>query len=253
MLEKKSDKKDEANSAGDDEKEEEKEEASLSTKDLVKRKLMLGNQVYQATGGFSAYHAFRTAAFTRQSQGQYEFLTVDETPAQVLLAPFDFSYLKRKTTWIPLTVAAAIGVAIMQGPHEGFERDSFTEQDAFFTAAFSYNAGTHEEAVFRGWMMPVMMEYWHSALWANIGQSSLFALAHLGTNPLPIAQLALGYHLGYVTQRNQWTLGEAVFIHAWWDVIAFGTMWHFRETLDEEKAAMLPPPVLWLPPFEMRF
>jgi len=241
----------------EDHKDESENSDGLTSKDLVKRKLMLGSQVYQVAGGFSAWHAFRTAAYTRQGdgpgQGQYEFLDYEETPGQVLLAPFDFSYLKRSSTLIPLAVGLGLAGLIMQAPHEGYQRDRFSAQDALFTSTYSFNAGTHEEAVFRGWVMPVMMESWQSPFWANVGQSTLFALAHLGTTPVPLAQLLLGYHLGEVTQKNHWTLGEAAFIHTWWDVIAFATMWQFRKVADKETAAALPPPVLWLPPLDWKF
>lgn len=66
-------------------------------------------------------------------------------------------------------------------------------------------------------------------------QSLLFAAAHLNTNPQPLPQLLLGYHLGYVAQKNSWRLAEAVFIHVWWDVLAFATIFNYREVFPERR------------------
>ena len=98
-----------------------------------------------------------------------------------------------------------------------------------------------------------MREYWDSDFWSNAAQSLLFAAAHLNTNPQPIAQLLLGYHLGYVTQKNNWTLGESIFIHTWWDVIAFSTIYHYKQAEPENEAVQRLKPVLWLPPLQFAF
>ena len=79
------------------------------------------------------------------------------------------------------------------------------------------------------------------------------ASSHLNTNPQPIAQLLLGYHLGYVSQKNNWTLGEAIFIHTWWDVIAFSTIYHYKQAEPENEAVQRLKPVLWLPPLQFAF
>src|SRR5690606_31836501 len=51
--------------------------------DIAERKFAYGTQLYQTMGGMSAYHAFRTAARSRQRLGQYEFLRHEETPWDV--------------------------------------------------------------------------------------------------------------------------------------------------------------------------
>jgi len=227
----------------------EDESGRIDAKGIAARKVMLGGLLYQGSGGMSSWHSFRTAVRTRSASGQYSFLVREETPAEVMLAPLNYRYLTRTTTLVPLGIGAAIAALILRSPPpEDMERAPFTGADAFFTTAFSWNAATHEEAMFRGWIMPVMAEYWDSPLLANVVQSVVFAAAHLNTNPTPLPQLLLGYHLGYVTQRDRWTIGEAVFIHHWWNVMAFATIWHFR---DRKDPAALPP--FWLPPLDISF
>ena len=226
-------------------------DAGFDQKDVAERKYTLGGLVAQGAGGMSAYHSFRTAVRTRQAHGEYGFLTKEESPLDIFAAPLHFQYLARPTTWIPLTIALALaGLQVRGEPPVGMQHDTLSSADWFFASAFSYNAGTHEEALFRGWIMPVMRDSWGSDFWSNAGQSVLFALAHLGTTSVPLPQLLLGYHLGYVTQRNAWTLGEGVFIHTWWDVLAFASTYSYK--LKNPGAVNLTP-VLWLPPFETVF
>jgi len=223
-------------------------------KDIASRKIMLGGLIYQGAGGFSAYQAFRLAVTTRKAAGEYEFLGRGETPMDILKATVDFKYLKRTSTWVPLLIGGALaGLRLSLPPGETSERSPFTTADAFFTSTFSANAGTHEEAMFRGWIMPVLREYTGSDGWSNVGQGVLFALAHLSTVSTPLPQLLLGLHLGNVTQRNGWEMGEAVFIHTWWDIIAFWTQFQYNSKYAKTPVASVAPAVLWLPPLEWVF
>jgi len=239
--------------SGDDDKNDdgEDDEEALDQKDVAVRKYTLGTLLYQGAGGMSAYHSFRTSVLTRKHHGQYDFLEYEESPADIMMAPFRFQYLTRASTYVPLAIITAFSVIAVNQPIEDdaeIERDTLSSSDAFFAGAFSLNAGTHEEAMFRGWIMPVMMEYWQTPFWSNVAQSVLFAAAHLPTNPTPLPQLLLGYHLGNVTMDNRWRIGEAVFIHTWWDVVAFTAQYHYK--LKDPEA---PEAVLWLPPLYWYF
>lgn len=228
-------------------------ETRLDNKDNELRRITLGGLVAQGAGGFSAYHAFRTAVRTRRPGGQYQFLRYEETPGDLLLAPFDFSYMKRRTTFIPLAIGAALMAwSFSDNPPEGYARDQFGGDDAFFTGAYSYNAGTHEEAFFRGFIFPYAYEGLGNLFYANALQSVVFALAHLSTNSFPLPQLLLGYHLGNVTAQQNFRLGEAIFIHVWWDVLAFATVFSYKR-LDNDKTKAARVPVLWLPPLAFQF
>jgi len=196
-------------------------ESEYDSKNVAMRKVALGLQTYQAAGGLSLYHSFRSAVWQRQKYGQYRFLEKSETPIQLLSAPFRFEYIERPSTFIPLLIGASASFYFSRHPPENFTRTTLRREDAWFSGAFSYNAGTHEEAIFRGWFMPVLRESGFSPEMSNIGQGVLFALAHLGTYDRPWPQLFLGLHLGRVAQKNEWTLGESIFIHTWWDVLAF--------------------------------
>ena len=230
-----------------------KKTSSIDQRDDVYRKYMLGNLIYQGAGGFSSYHAFRTAVKSRQHHGQYEFLQNEESPLDLLKAPFNPKYLTRASTYVPLAIGAALaGLRATSALPDGYVRSRLTGSDAFFTGAYSYNAGTHEEAMFRGWFMPFAAEYTGSPFWANVGQSLLFAVAHLNNNSTPLPQLLLGYHLGNVVQDDGWRLGEAIFIHVWWDVLAFASTYSYKEAPALTKAFPVVP-VFWLPPLELAF
>jgi membrane protease YdiL (CAAX protease family) len=226
---------------------------TIDQRDVAYRKYILGALLYQGAGGFSSYHAFRSAVRSRQHLGQYQFLTAEESPMELLKAPFKFSYMKRASTYVPLAIGLGLaGLRLASEPPEGYQKDRLTGADAFFTGAFSMNAGTHEEAVFRGWLLPYGTEYVGSPFWANVGQAVLFAAAHLNTNSTPLPQLLLGYHLGNVVMNDQWRLGEAIFIHVWWDVLAFASAYSYKEVSKNTKA-LAAVPVFWLPPLELAF
>ena len=58
--------------------------------------------------------------------------------------------------------------------------------------------------------------------WANLTQAAIFGAAHVSEdNPFPVFQTLAGYYFGYLAQRNNWSLQEAIFVHTWWDVIIF--------------------------------
>lgn len=231
----------------------EKEKLDIGSQNTAVRKYILGLQVYQASGGMSAYHTFRSAVWQRQKYNQYKFLVKGDTPMEILTAPFDFKYLTRSSTYIPLLVGGSLSWYLATHPGPSFTRRTVNREDMVFSSAFSFGAGTHEEAVFRGWIMPVLHEQGLSAPIANVGQGLLFALAHLGNNNLPLPQLFLGLHLGRITQRNQWTLGEAVFIHTWWDVFAFLSSYHLYKKQPNQITNLQTRPRLELPPLIVIF
>lgn len=215
------------------------------------RKIIYGSQLEMASGSLSAYHSFRTAVRSQQMVGNYEFLRHEEAPGDLLAAPFHFSYLSRPTTYVPIGVIVLYHALAMRSDLEHdktYRRDPLMPSDSFFAGAISYNAGVHEEALFRGWLMPVFREWSGSDWMSNAGTTTLFALAHLPSTPMPVLQALLGWHLGYVTQRNQWTISESIFIHTWWDVFSLLTQYQIKKRVPGEALS-----VLWLPPLKMQF
>ncbi len=201
----------------------------IDARDGDVRRLMLGNQLTMAAGSFSTLHAFRNAVESRREQGQYSFLGEKVTVPDLAMAPFRFDYLTRPTTYVPLGIISALALYSAQSKSDKFENVALKPLDGAFAGSFSYLAGTNEEALFRGWMMPVLREYVATDIGSNIAQALVFSLAHRSQVDVPITQLLLGYHWGYVTQRNGWSLGEAAFTHAWWDVVAFLAIYSKRE------------------------
>ncbi len=200
------------------------------------KKSFYGSQLYQTAGSLSAFHSFKTAAKTHQGTGRFSFLQEDETTGDVLIAPFRLDFLLRPTTFVPVGIAAAISAIALANS----EVSGMRGRDILYVSGISYNAGTGEEAVFRGWMMPLMMDWMDSPFWSNTTTALLFALAHLGGDiRYPVAQFVMGWYLGWVTQQRNWTIAESVFIHTWWDLIILGTIF-LMDDEEEETNVLLP-------------
>lgn len=211
----------------------------LDSRDNGIRQQILGMQMYQTAGSLSAYQAFRSNVnLLKGLNAGYDFLKVDETTAELAAAPFEFSFLKRPTTYIPLAVVLGV---VVYGIGDADNPDRYIDDtDMGYTAGFSYQAGLGEEAVFRGWLMPSFRQAWGSDFWSNGLQATLFSVAHISSeNPYPLWQFGLGYYLGWLTQRNKWSLRESIFIHAWWDVIAF-TGIYLAESKRDRRSLYMP-------------
>lgn len=180
------------------------------------RQRTYGLQLYQFAGEMSAFHTFRTRIETLKPHGMYTFVT-KERSTDLMLAPFEPEHFIRPTTFIPLLGLLAIEISrLKDGSYVDFG-------DGAFTGGVSYNAGVGEEALFRGYLMPVLHQNLGSAFWANAIQGTVFGAAHLsGQNKLPVIQGLMGFYLGWLTQRNQYSNRQSVFLHTWWDVIAIG-------------------------------
>ena len=216
--------------------------SSLDSRDDRARGAMLGSQIYMAAGSFSAYSSFRTAVKSRKQYGQFAFITHDETTDDLLLAPFDIHMITRPTTYIPLGIGLAIAALTLSGNGSAFEHNGFSGRDAGFAGGFSYLAGTNEEALFRGTMMPGFMQVMDSPFWSNTTTALVFGAAHIsGDNPVPWPQFALGWYLGYLSQHNEWTLRESIFVHAWWDVLAFTSSYLYDSRDPRYKSAIVMP------------
>ncbi len=199
------------------------------------RRMYWGAQFTQTIGGLSAYHSFRSAVRSHQSSGagRYDFLVHEETSGDLLLAPLKFQFLMRPTTFVPLgLLAAAFAIEIGQRDRDPGSSGLTTSKGVFSTAV-SYNAGVGEEAIFRGWLMPVFRQSMGSDFWSNSLTAALFAAAHISADlEVPVAQFVMGWYWGWVTQKNDWRISEAIFQHVWWDVIAL-TAFYMTDTAAE--------------------
>ncbi|MEO6096526.1 MAG: CPBP family intramembrane glutamic endopeptidase [Fibrobacteria bacterium] len=190
------------------------------------RELTLGSMLYQGSGFLSAYSAFRSSVpLFQKEDGRYRFLKARESLGDMALAPVRFGHLGKASTFVPLGLLAGVLAYLVideRSTHSGSDW-AFSADDLGYSGPLAYNAGLTEEAVFRGWLLPVAYEYSKRSWWfANGAQAGLFALAHYNrANPVPWPQFLLGWYFGSMTRKNGWTLSESIFLHAWWDGLLF--------------------------------
>lgn len=202
---------------------------------------LVGFQMYSTSGFLSAHHAFLDAVQTRPDD--FSFLSVKDSDWDILKAPLQIQNFIRPTTFIPLILMSAF--VAFDAHHDHVNRwMSPSLGDYFFSSTFSYGAGTGEEAFFRGFLMPTTMKWTHSEWGSNAIQATVFAVAHR-INPLPWPQFLFGLYTGWLSQRRGWGLSETVFIHTWWDIIAFLADYSFRHPGQGS--------TLYLTPISLRF
>lgn len=230
--------------------------SSLTSRSPEVRQFLLGNILYAGAGGLSAHHSFRSSVYsTRPTEAggsdPYAFLTHEESPGDILVSPFRFDYLARVTTLAPLALAVTLTAYWVR--HESIGWSGLTVADTFYAGSFSFLAGTNEEAAFRGWIMPVVHRTANYNPWISNGVSSgIFAAAHYdpSSKNIPWPQFLIGVYLGWLSQYREWTLSEGIFVHTWWDVIAFAASYAFRES---SSSAATTQPTLYFPPVQLRF
>jgi membrane protease YdiL (CAAX protease family) len=206
-------------------------DTDLASRDPRMQRYIWGVKTYDLAGSLSAYHSFHTVVTEEQKRGRFLFLPQErETTKELMLAPFDFSMILRPTTWIPLTVG--LGLVLAARGSGQFQSQAFRGSDALYASALSYNAGVGEEALFRGWLFPLLTQAYgeEQSAWANMTQAALFGAAHIsGDNPYPIIQTMAGFYFAVLVQKNGWSLREAIFLHTWWDVIVFSASLAMKE------------------------
>ncbi|MBP9708913.1 MAG: CPBP family intramembrane metalloprotease [Oligoflexales bacterium] len=238
------------------------DEETVSNKDNHLRKAMFGTQTYMLMGSLSSYQSFRLAVNTQRPTGKFKFLDPqkEESLDTLLKAPFEFKFLKRSSTYVPLLIAAGLmSLQLAAYDREEFRYSNLGSDDVFFSASTSYFAGTNEEAFFRGYMLPASYQAMGDFFWSNTLTSGVFALAHYPSVQVPVAQFFLAWYFGSVTRSNNWMISEAIFIHTWWDVIIFLGMYQLEKKQSHELAMSTDfteprkRAPLWLPPVEFRF
>ena len=183
-----------------------------------------GLHLHTTSAMLSAWDAFRRAVPDERSGTEYEFLTSDENLGELLWAPFDPGFLERPTTWINLAFTGVVTGVILarREPHREYE--PFEAHDGAFVGALSYNAAMGEEALFRGWLLPLLHEKLGRRFWvANGLQATAFGAAHV-PNADDAAWIIGAWALweGWLTRRNDWSIRESIFHHFWYDVFVAG-------------------------------
>lgn len=190
------------------------------------------------SGALSAWDAFHRAVPEHQRAGRYTFLDERESIGSLLTAPFDPEFLGRWTTWVDLALAGAVAGVVMADRDPDLRYPPFRLHDAAFITSLSMNAAVGEEALFRGWLLPVLHQKLGRRFWpANLLQATLFGLGHVPQADRFALVIGAGAaYSGWLTRRNGWSIREVVFQHFWYDLIV-GTATLLR---DENAAVPLP-------------
>ncbi len=194
--------------------------------------MFYGLQLYQTAGFLSAYQVFAASVPSLQERGHYRFLPNPEGVGDLLVSPFRLEYLKKPTTYIPLGLFTALAGLAVSSERGSSQTDNsrlvpYHFRDALFTTGVSFNAGVSEEAFFRGYALPWFYQaFGERWFFANGMQAAAFGLAHYNpeNESTAIHMLitgTMGYYFGSMTRRNDWNVGEAIFLHFWWDIVAF--------------------------------
>ncbi len=212
------------------------DESPLFSNDEGIRTYAISNQLRFTAGCFSSYHSFQTAVESWKGAGEFKFLKSPDTPQSLLIAPFNYSFLSRWTTIVPFFLGATFTSTfylLRQMAPDNFR--PFTTSDLFFSTAFSFNAATGEEALFRGYLMPLFQHYFDNSFVSITLSASLFAAAHLGDIEIPWFQFVMGIYEGWVTKRNGWSISESIFHHFWWDFFIFTSVYLISEEKELSK------------------
>jgi membrane protease YdiL (CAAX protease family) len=176
---------------------------------------------YQSIAFLSAWDAFHQAIPGLQTEGKYEFLPPRESLGDLLTAPFEPEFLRRPTTWAHLAYTGLVAVLAVGGREPGIDYQPFRLNDAAFATSLSYNAAVSEEALFRGWIFPLLHQNLGQRFWlSNSLQAGTFGLLHLGqAGPYALMITGWAWYEGWVTRRNNWSIRESIFHHFWYDVV----------------------------------
>lgn len=209
----------------------------------IRLQQLIGNSMYIHAGFMSGWDTFNSRVKAYQAEGKFQFLPKEQSVTELLKAPFHFSYMTRATTWIPFLLSLGLTYDYMMNDPEVPDKIHYRGSDIATGLYLSYNAGTGEEAYFRGVLHPTLYEAWGGSGWANFTQGLVFGFMH---GPAPYPQVLAGWYLGWLAERNGFDLGENIFIHAWWDV------WILTASLIAHRSSGNPV-YIQLPTLTMRF
>lgn len=135
-------------------------------------------------------------------------------------APFDWKYLSRPTTYVPMLVAAFLGSN--RDNIYAIRRSSDVSDSSLYagSAFMSEATAVGEEAFFRGYVNTEMSDNYGEGIGLG-GSSLIFGLAHTGDGNQAdfLAATGIGGYLGWLHQRNGYELGESVAVHYWFNFI----------------------------------
>jgi membrane protease YdiL (CAAX protease family) len=162
-----------------------------------------------------------------------------------MMAPFDFKYWTRPTNYIgiPAQIVLSFFLANLQRTSMKTQTLSLSGKELAFSGLTSFSAAVGEEALFRGWIMPIGMKYTQSELLSNLMTSLVFGAAHFQTGYIPLSQTIIGFYLGLLAQKNEWQLGESIFNHFWFDFIIFTAAYGLSNSVERAQTTFYFPPL----------
>lgn len=185
---------------------------------LDRRYRNFGLSLYLTAGGLSVFQAFRNTATSRKGLGDFRYLTVDEPQKDLMGSAFQFNYLGYWTTLLPLVSGLAVYFLLDSKKGAGNPADF---GDLFYASTMSYMTGVSEELLFRGYLMPMLYHYTGNDTLSILGQGTAYGLTHgLRFNHF-ITAFVFGLYSGWIVQKQEWKLGEMIFVHTWLDIMAF--------------------------------
>jgi hypothetical protein len=180
---------------------------------------------------YSSFSAYRDARQAVNNEG-YGTPAPAESIADLALAPFNWEFLSRPTTFVALAIPLYVALSpvdderLLYDPEPPLTRG---EMRAGFALQFE-GVAIGEEAFFRG----VLNNGLSSGLgpaWGLLASSTIFGLAHSGSPGQATALGAglFGLYLGWLHQRNDYQIGQGVALHFWWNFLVAATSLAQRE------------------------
>ncbi|HET9947816.1 MAG TPA: CPBP family intramembrane glutamic endopeptidase [Longimicrobiales bacterium] len=170
-------------------------------------------------GMLSAWDAFHRALPAQRGAGRYRFFNPpDDDVGDLLSAPFDIRFLGRWTTLVDLAFTAGVTTWVLTEDEDDGPYRPYRWHDAAFATSLSLNAAAGEEALFRGWLLPMLTQKLGGRFWlANFIQAGIFGLLHPQAGEYALVIGADALYSGWQTRRDGWSVREAIFQHFWYD------------------------------------
>jgi len=180
-----------------------------------------GWAISTSAGFLSGWDAFHRELPKLHGQGKYMFLGKRESVGQLLSAPFDPRFLGRWTTWVDIVQTATIATLVLRDRDATKPHYPFLGRDAEYAGFIALNAAAGEEALFRGYLLPMLYQKTGRKFWlANATQAATFGALHLPGASWFAAEIgAWALWEGWLVRRNDWSIRESVFHHFWYDAV----------------------------------
>ena len=171
---------------------------------------------------YSAYGAYRDGRAAIGNKG-YKTPVPPDSLMDLAIAPFNPAHLSRPTTILPLMIPLLVAASSASSTQLVYQPDdTITRNEMRYGFAFMMEGvAIGEEAFFRGFLN----NSFSSSLgetWGLVLSSVIFGLAH-GGDPGQATSLSatlFGGYIGYLQQKNDYSIAQGVAIHFWWNFLA---------------------------------